>query len=312
METKPSVEDYDSQDEWMAACVPIREEEGDEHDQAVAVCLDMWRNKGSGGPEEHKAFESVAEVVDEDEGIVEAYVAVFGVVDDGDDRIRNGAFSKTLVERGNRVRCLDAHNNWSVRDVIGKPLEIREVGREELPDELLRKYPDATGALYTKTQYLLDTPEGKGAFTRIKEKAIDEYSIGYDPIAGSTDTTKEDDRVIRNLREIRLWEYGPVLWGMNPATTTVGVKAVDDDSIESPLEKRGEDLLEERKKALVKEFRGLLDELQKHSINAPAKDAGRDEDTTPDGGAEPQKALTPEQDEERTELLQKIREQLEE
>jgi len=43
----PEPSNYNSEDEWMAACVPVRIEEGDENDQAVAVCLSMWRNKSA-------------------------------------------------------------------------------------------------------------------------------------------------------------------------------------------------------------------------------------------------------------------------
>lgn len=41
----PDVANYDNQEDWMEACVPVRIEEGDEQDQAVAVCLKMWRNR---------------------------------------------------------------------------------------------------------------------------------------------------------------------------------------------------------------------------------------------------------------------------
>jgi hypothetical protein len=41
----PNPENYDNEDDWMSACVPTRIEEGDDQDQAVAVCLSMWRNK---------------------------------------------------------------------------------------------------------------------------------------------------------------------------------------------------------------------------------------------------------------------------
>jgi hypothetical protein len=41
----PDVSDYDNQEDWMAACVPTRIDEGDEQDQAVAVCLDIWRDR---------------------------------------------------------------------------------------------------------------------------------------------------------------------------------------------------------------------------------------------------------------------------
>jgi hypothetical protein len=42
--------------------------------------------------------------------------------------------------------------------VIGRPLEVREVGRDELPEALLADYPDAQGGLLTTTQFLMDTP----------------------------------------------------------------------------------------------------------------------------------------------------------
>lgn len=263
---------------------------------------------------EYKTFPSVVTDTDEEQGIVDAVFAVFGNVDAGRDIVHPGSFTKTFAERGLKIPVLDQHNTNSILNVIGKPLAMQELKRDELPQQLLEEYPDVTGGAYAQVQLLMDVPEGRGAFIRLRDEAVNEWSFGYDVL--SSDCSKEmvdgEEITVRNLRTLKLYEISPVIFGMNPATTTVGVKAVDDDSIESPLEKRGEDLLEERKKALVKEFRGLLDELQKHSINAPAKDAGRDEDTTPDGGAEPQKALTPEQDEERTELLQKIREQLEE
>lgn len=38
----PEPADYNSEDEFMAACVPMRIEEGDDQDQAVAVCMSMW------------------------------------------------------------------------------------------------------------------------------------------------------------------------------------------------------------------------------------------------------------------------------
>src|SRR5690606_33758584 len=50
-------------------------------------------------------------------------------------------------------------------------------------------------------------------------------------IVGKADYTKVEvdgqPRTVRNIREIRLWEYSPVVWGMNPATSTVAVKSDD-------------------------------------------------------------------------------------
>jgi len=37
----PDPKDYETEDEWMEACVPTRTEEGDEREQAVAACLNI-------------------------------------------------------------------------------------------------------------------------------------------------------------------------------------------------------------------------------------------------------------------------------
>jgi HK97 family phage prohead protease len=167
--------------------------------------------------------------VDSAQGIVDQIVAVYGNVDLGKDRIHPGAFTKTIAERGLKIRVLDQHNTNSIMCVIGKPLGIKEVGRDELPQDLLSKYPDATGGLWTSTQYLMDTPEGKGAFSRIAAGAVDEASIGYDAL--DINYTKEviegKQATVRNIKTIRLWEYSPVIWGMNPATTVVSSKDID-------------------------------------------------------------------------------------
>ena len=44
----PDPNDYEDEDKWMAACVPTRIEEGDDQDQAVAVCMSMWKKHQEG------------------------------------------------------------------------------------------------------------------------------------------------------------------------------------------------------------------------------------------------------------------------
>ena len=41
----PDPNAYETEAEWMKVCVPTRIDEGDEQDQAVAVCLNMWRER---------------------------------------------------------------------------------------------------------------------------------------------------------------------------------------------------------------------------------------------------------------------------
>jgi phage head maturation protease len=180
-----------------------------------------------GQPREVKGSPGVTLAIDAQTGIVEAIVSVFGIVDNGNDVIQPGAFKKSISERGGRVRVLDQHRLDTALRVIGKVLAIREVGRGELPPDILSQYPEATGGLWTRTQYLLDTPEGGGVFKRIASGAMNEYSVGFDIIDAKYEKrTRKDGKEVnaRVITTARLWEYSPVIFGQNPATTTVSVK----------------------------------------------------------------------------------------
>lgn len=192
-------------------------------------------NKRQHEPTEYKTFPSIALKYDEDQGLVEHIITLFGVVDHGKDRSHPGSFKKTLAERGDKVRVLDMHKTDSVMRIVGKPLEIREIGRDELPAKILEEYPEATGGVWAKTKFLLDTPEGKGAFIRIKEDTI-EWSYGYDALDTDKATVKlgGEDIDIRDLKQVRLYEYGPVLFGMVPGTTTLSAKTDPAPSEEKP------------------------------------------------------------------------------
>jgi phage head maturation protease len=154
---------------------------------------------------DHKTFSAYTLKADAQQGIVESIVAVMGNDDQGGDIIHPGAFLKTITERRGKIRVLDQHQTDSIMRVIGKPVELKEIPREQLPPDLLARYPTATGGLYAKTQFLMDTPEGAGAFKRISSGAVDEYSIGYDPLDVDYSKMRKADgseTTIRNLRTI--------------------------------------------------------------------------------------------------------------
>lgn len=178
---------------------------------------------------EYRAMATYTANIDESEGIVEAIVNVFGVVDGAMSIIQNGAFAKTINENGRRFKVLNSHNGWDVLSVVGVPLEVREIGRDDLPEAILAQYPEATGGLWTRTKYLLDTPEGAGVFARIKAGAVNEYSIGFKAIKAEYRDMMIDgqEMAVRVIKEIALWEYSPVIWGSNPATGTVDVRGED-------------------------------------------------------------------------------------
>jgi len=199
------------------------------------------------GAKEHKTVDGLITEIDETQGIVTAIFAVMGNVDSGGDRIHPGAFTKTFAERGSRVRILDHHNTFSVRDAIAKPLRLREVGASDLPPEALSKFPEATGGAELTAKFMLDDDASMAIFRRIKEGVVNEWSFGYDPL--DFDYSKEEvdgqDVTVRNLRTLRLWEVSPVLWGMNEATSTTGVKDDNPDAEDKATEEKPWDVFVE-------------------------------------------------------------------
>jgi HK97 family phage prohead protease len=169
--------------------------------------------------------------ISEDEGVVKAIVNTFGIIDQAmpPDVVHPGSFTKTIQERTGKIRVLDNHQTDSVTRAIGRPVMLREVGRDELPAELLSKNPTATGGLYTETLFMLDDPTSAAVFKRLKAGFLNEFSIGFQVIRSDfqkmthPDTGKEI--TVRQVREASLWEYSVVLWGASE-TATVGVKSV--------------------------------------------------------------------------------------
>src|SRR5688572_936963 len=58
----PDPSSYDNEDEWMEACVPTMVDEGRDQDQAVAACLNMWRERALASPPKPIAFGEVKNV----------------------------------------------------------------------------------------------------------------------------------------------------------------------------------------------------------------------------------------------------------
>jgi len=183
---------------------------------------------------EYKSFGGSYELkmTDEELGIVEHYISIFGVVDRVGDVVHPGAFTKTLAERGGKVLVLDNHRTTGAGAILGKPLSMREVGREELPMEILRDWPEATGGLKAETQFAMETQAGREAFALIKMGALSDWSFAYDIVRKDYSASKSGARSrTRNLKEVKLFEYSPVLIAANAAVGTVSVKSDGEDSI---------------------------------------------------------------------------------
>ena len=173
------------------------------------------------------------------ERVVIGLTSIFGNVDDGGDLIIPGAYRKTLAERGERLRWLWQHD--MSQPPVAKIIEIREAARDELPGEVLAKFPEANGGLLVKREYL-DTPRGNEVLAGLRAGAISEMSIGYDAIQADYPEgfAVAGRPVRRRLKEIRLWECSDVNWGMNAATANLKTLDIDELTTEELIDRLNE------------------------------------------------------------------------
>lgn len=146
---------------------------------------------------------------------VSGVFAVHGNVDDGNDRSHPGAFGAFMAGRRRRVRYLWQHDGSA--PPIATILEIRDIGREELPPAVLDFAPEATGGTLVRRRYL-DTPRGNEVLEGIKSGAIEEMSYAYDVLRYDIERGDEKAGPVRNLYEMALFDISDVNWGLNPAT----------------------------------------------------------------------------------------------
>lgn len=166
---------------------------------------------------EYKAIQLETKEIAEDGRTVTGIAAVTGNIDSGYDRLWKGAFKKTLTENAGRFKHLWQHDMGQPPVAVVK--ELKEVGVTGLPDAVREKFPEATGGLMVVRRYL-DTPRGNEVLAGVVAGAISEMSFAYDPVKYDFEELKGDEYpvVVRNLREVRLYETSDVLWGMNAAT----------------------------------------------------------------------------------------------
>lgn len=130
----PDPKNYQDEDSWMKACVPVLKEEGKEQDQAVAQCMNMWKKrelKNTDGKREVRVL-PVSEFRFNDEGEkpkFEGYAAVFNRWSEDlggfRERIKPSAF-RDAIKRSD-VRALFNHDaNYVLGRSTSGTLELKE------------------------------------------------------------------------------------------------------------------------------------------------------------------------------------------
>jgi hypothetical protein len=145
---------------------------------------------------------------------IEGWGAVFGNIDSTGDVIQKGAFTKTLMERKDRIAFAYQHDIWNP---IGKILDIKE---------------DSKG-LYLKV--MLSAAEDD-IQTKVKEGILKEMSIGYRAINSTAGV--QDGQDVQYLNEIMLYEVSLVTIASNPLAVITRMKAEEKaDFIDTEFER---------------------------------------------------------------------------
>lgn len=177
-----------------------------------------------------RAFQLKA--VDDEAGTFEGYGSVFDVVDSDKDRVKRGAFARTLAERGAAgVKLLWQHDRT-------QPIGVYESITED------------EHGLHVRGRLLVnEVQKAREAFALMKAGALDGLSIGY-----RTRTFRKDEKAgITDLLDLDLQEISPVTFPANGAARITGVKGDDmADKQEVELVEKAQ-LIESQQKAATLE-----------------------------------------------------------
>lgn len=154
--------------------------------------------------------------VDEATGVIEGYASTFNNIDLGGDMVMPGAFKKTIRENKGKFPILDSHD---MRKQIGWNLEARE---------------DDVGLWVKGKLDIENNQDARAKFSLIKMgleiKAKPGLSIGYIPVKWSYERENggSDRDSYRKLQELKLLEYSPVAFPMNPQAMASAAKGLRD------------------------------------------------------------------------------------
>lgn len=199
----PDPEGFEEEDDWMEACVSTKMDEGKAQDQAVATCLQMWKDKSQGAVELPMLLTKAEQMKD---GRVRWQArANTGEWDlererfDGtfwDDVLHNFSKVQEAVSRSEAVDLpvpiLDiAHYSFRL------PAAKRNMARAGYPIKLWQD-----GKALMAQGYFDDTPLGKAAAIAAHHRRVEDrrVSIGVWPDWGRVELTEDGRRIYKGGR----------------------------------------------------------------------------------------------------------------
>ena len=212
---------------------------------------------------EFKSLPVEWKAADDDSGIVEAVVSVFGNVDYGGDRVIKGAFAATLAEwakSGDPIPFIWSHDWNDPNAHIGYVTDAKEIAE----------------GLYVKAQIDTDRPFAQQVHHLLKSRRVKEFSFGYGVKEWAY--VDEDGQSVRELKTLDLYECGPCLLGMNDSTRLISAASRD---LHLALGGKSGRVLSSKNESALKNARDLLDGVLA-SVDAQVEDDGKN--ITPEGG----------------------------
>jgi HK97 family phage prohead protease len=147
-----------------------------------------------------------------DTGYLEGFCSIFGNVDQGRDVVHPGAFSKTIAEKKGVVPFLLDHD---VTKPAGYSTQMQETEKGLQYSAELKLIDPVVRQRYelAKMSLKLDSPMGN---------SFGYYAVKYDY---EEIESENGPMMVRNLREVKLYEASLVTFGMNDAAGVTGAKS---------------------------------------------------------------------------------------
>jgi|GEM_PF-521406 len=136
--------------------------------------------------------------IQDDQGIVKAYLTAWDTVDAYNSTFKRGAFKRSFKERNPKLI-------WNHKDLAGKILEAGE---------------DDYGP-YAMCQFNMDTSSGRDYFSHVKAGDVSAFSFGF---RSNKDRIKNG---IREIMDVDVLECGPVLFPANDNAVITHVRGND-------------------------------------------------------------------------------------
>jgi uncharacterized protein len=139
------------------------------------------------------------------------------------ETFRQGAFARTIADRGSKVKLLVAHDSQALP--IGRASLLRE---------------DRAG-LYGEFR-VSATPRGDEVIELARDGALDAFSVGFVPLQDQWSS----DRQERTVTEAKLLEVSAVTWGAYPDARVLAVRSGSPDDLNLRLQVQRLELLRRR------------------------------------------------------------------